>query len=66
MSIYFSIFVEFFLSLSFTQPTEKNDPIRTAQNYQNIVTPENKRRALSSCKLQNQLQWLGFGLPVGP
>jgi hypothetical protein len=34
-------------------------------NYQNIVTLENERGALSSWYNSNELQWLGFGLPVG-
>jgi len=34
--------------------------------YQNIVTLENERGALSSWYISNQLQWLGFGLSVGP
>jgi hypothetical protein len=45
--------------------TKKSTIIRTAK-YQNIVTLENERGALSSWYIFIQLQWLGFGLPEGP
>jgi hypothetical protein len=45
---------------------KKSTIIRAAQKYQNIVTLENERGALSSWCILVQLQWLGFGLPVGP
>src|SRR5271156_3492548 len=44
MSIYFSIL----LSFSFTQTNRKDDAHSHSTNYQNIVTLENARRALSS------------------
>jgi hypothetical protein len=80
MSIYFSFFFvfELFLSFqlrlfffsihrkSFAQSNRKDDNHSHSANYQNIVTLENERRALSSCTSSNRLQWLGFGLPAGP
>ena len=55
-----------FLSLSFTQPSRKNDLIRTAKKlskYRDARKTSAEHSALIN--LQNQLQWLGFGLSVG-
>jgi hypothetical protein len=59
---YFSLL----LNISFAQLGVKPDIHSHSANSQNIVTLEDERGALSSLYNWNQLQWLGFGLPVGP
>jgi hypothetical protein len=61
MSIYFSLFIE--LSIRSTQAKLTRSH---SAKYQNIVTLEKERRALGSWYFSNQLQWLGFGFPIGP
>jgi hypothetical protein len=49
---------------AFTSTSESSHHSHSAE-YQNIVTLEDERGALSSQYNSNELQWLGFGLPVG-
>jgi hypothetical protein len=65
LSISFSFFFHFSLNFLLNKKL-KIDIHSHCAKYQNIVTLENERGALSSWKILNQLQWLGFGLLVNP
>jgi hypothetical protein len=69
LSIFIPFVNLFLVLLIFFQITKTPKPTVNSNSakYQNIVTPEkNERGALSSWKISNQLQWLGFGLSVDP
>jgi hypothetical protein len=64
--IFFCLSLRSLLNKSTEERSSKFDFYSHCAKYQNIVTLDERARSTWLLKSSNQLQWLGFGLPVSP